>query len=201
MTAHYLTDSAYSVTGGDTVQVLAAAGGVGRLITQIASSRGAKVLGVVSDATKSAHAYSAGAHQVIVGYDAVPSATSELTAGAGVGAVYDGVGGLRFFDILVCARRRGDVVLFGSAAGEVPLLEVNQLANAGSLRLTRPRLQDYIATHEELLDRAHVVFELLAQGIISVLIGGKYPLADAAGAHQALESRSVTGKLILLPTV
>jgi NADPH2:quinone reductase len=199
LTAHYLTTSAYRVSEGETVLVLAAAGGVGRLITQLAAARGARVLGVVSESSKSGQVLDCGAERVIVGHDEILSAVHEFTSGAGVNVVYDGVGGAQFMNSVESAQRRGVVVLFGSAAGEPPLLDIRELALAGSVTLMRPRLIDFIASRQELLDRARDLFDWLTQGTISIHIAARYQLSEAPAAHQALESRTVSGKLLLCP--
>jgi NADPH2:quinone reductase len=140
----------------------------------------------------------AGADEV-VRYAEVVSRARELTDGAGVAAVYDGVGAATFDSSLAALRPGGTLVLFGSSSGAVPSLDPMRLASAGSLYLTRPTLVHYTASRAELLERAGEVFELVAAGRLDVRIGARYPLDQARRAHEDLEARRTTGKLLLLP--
>ncbi|MGN6330067.1 MAG: quinone oxidoreductase family protein [Motilibacteraceae bacterium] len=198
LTAHYLVTSTYAVSEGDQVLVHAAAGGVGLLLVQLAKDRGARVLATVGSEEKAVLARAAGADEVL-GYDGFADRVRELTGGQGVAVVYDGVGRDTFDGSLAALRRRGLLVLFGAASGQVPPLELQRLNTGGSLFVTRPTLGDYVATREELLWRAGELFGAVAQGRLDVRIGGRYPLADAAQAHRDLEGRRTTGKLLLTP--
>ena len=197
LTAQYLTTDAYRVQPGEWVVVHAAAGGAGRLATQFAKLRGAHVLATTSTEEKAELARAAGADEV-VRYDQFVERARELTGGEGVAAVFDGVGKSTFEASLAALRRRGTMVLFGSASGAAPPLEPMRLSR-GSLFLTRPTLVDYTATREELVHRAAEVFSLLAEGRLDVQIGGRYPLEEARRAHEDLEARRTTGKLLLVP--
>ena len=200
MTAHYLAVSVHAVQPGETVLVHAAAGGMGLLLTQLATARGARVIGTVSTAAKEQLAREAGAAEVIryTEIDDVASEVRRLTGGDGVAAVYDGVGASTFDGSLASLRRRGMLALFGAASGPVPPVDPQRLNSAGSVFLTRPKLADYVASREELLWRAGEVFEAIQAGSLRITIGGRYPLADAARAHQDLQGRRTTGKLLLL---
>lgn len=202
LTAHYLVTSTYAVQPGDTILVHAGAGGVGLLLTQLAVARGAHVITTVSTAEKEELSRAAGATHV-VRYDllddvtaALPTIVREL-AGGGVPVVYDGVGRSTFDASLACLRPRGTMVLFGAASGAVPPFEIQRLNSGGSLFLTRPTLGHHIATTEELHRRADELFTAVGDGSLSVRIGARFALADAAAAHNALESRTTTGKVIL----
>ncbi len=197
LTAQYLTTDAYRVEPGDWVVVHAAAGGAGRLVTQFAKLRGGHVLATTSTEEKAELARAAGADEV-VRYDGFADRARELTGGEGVAAVYDGVGKSTFEASLTALRRRGTMVLFGSASGAAPEINPMRLAR-GSLYLTRPTLVDFTATREELVHRAAEVFSLLAEGRLDVTIGARYPLEEARQAHDDLEARRTTGKLLLLP--
>jgi NADPH2:quinone reductase len=188
MTAHYLAVSVHAVQPGETVLVHAAAGGTGSLLTQLATARGGRVIGTVSTPDKERLARQAGAAEVI-----------RYTEGDGVAAVYDGVGASTFDASLSSLRRRGMLALFGAASGPVPPVDPQRLNSAGSVFLTRPKLADYILTREELAWRAGGVFDAILGGSLRINIGGRYPLADARRAHQDLQSRRTTGKLLLLP--
>lgn len=197
-TAHYLVTSACPVRQGDTVLVHAAAGGVGLLLVQLAAARGAQVIGTASSPEKRELARAAGADEVI-DYRDFPGQVQELTGGEGVTAVYDGVGKATFDGSLASLRRRGMLVLFGGASGQVPPFDLQRLNSGGSLFVTRPTLGDYIASRAELTWRAEEVFGAVVEGKLDVRIGGRYPLSEAAQAHEDLESRRTTGKLLLIP--
>lgn len=205
MTAHYLVTSTFPVQAGQDVLVHAAAGGVGLLLVQLASARGARVIGTVSTPEKEALARGAGAHDVIRYTELadlpkdLPAAVRELTGGAGVHVAYDGVGKDTFDASLASVRRRGYLVLFGASSGRVPPVDPQRLNAAGSVYLTRPKLGDYTADQDERAWRAGEVFGAAAAGDLTVRIGAEYPLADAAEAHRALQGRRTTGKVLLVP--
>jgi NADPH2:quinone reductase len=198
MTAHYLAVSTYPLKAGDTCLVHAAAGGVGLLLCQIAKLRGARVLATVSTEEKAALARGAGADEIIFYAEQDFAAeVRRLTAGQGVQVVYDGVGRTTFDKSLDALARRGMMALFGQASGPVPPLDPAVLNQKGSLYLTRPSLFHYIATREELRERAGDVLGWIRDGKLKLRIGLELPLADAAEAHRALEGRRTTGKVIL----
>jgi NADPH:quinone reductase len=197
MTAHYLVTDAYPVAAGDPVVVHAAAGGVGLLLTQLVKMRGGVVIATTSTPQKAELAQGAGADHV-AGYEDFGAVAREVTGGEGAAVVYDGVGQATFDDSLAALRRRGYMVLYGAASGPVPPLDPQRLAAGGSLFLTRPTLVHYIVTREELLSRADDLFRWVGQGTLTVRIGGRYPLDQAARAHEDLAARRTTGKLVLL---
>jgi NADPH2:quinone reductase len=205
MTAHYLVASTFPVEPGQDVLVHAAAGGVGLLLTQLAVARGARVIGTVSTAQKEELARAAGAAEVVrytelADLDAeLPARVREITEGRGVHVVYDGVGATTFDASLASLRRRGMLVLFGGASGQVPPVDPQRLNAAGSLFLTRPKLGDYTADRAELTWRAGEIFAAVAAGELEARIGARFPLAEAADAHRALEGRATTGKVLLVP--
>jgi NADPH2:quinone reductase len=201
MTAHYLLNSTYAVQPGDTVLVHAAAGGVGQLLVQLAKAKDATVIGTVSTEEKAAKARALGADHVL-NYTEVTdlaAAVRELTGGAGVDVVYDGVGKATFDASLGSLRIHGMLAVFGAASGQVPPFDLQRLNSGGSLFLTRPTVAHYIRTREELLSRAGAVLDGLASGGLQVEIGGRYPLAEARRAYADLEGRRSTGKLLLIP--
>lgn len=200
LTAHYLVTSTYPVKPGDTVLVHAAAGGVGLLLVQAAKARGGRVIGTVSTSDKEALAREAGADEVIryTETDFV-AATKDLTGGVGVAAVYDGVGKDTFDGSLASLAPRGMLALFGAASGPVPPVDPQRLNAAGSVFLTRPTLIHHVATREELEWRCEELFSAITAGRITVRISGRYPLSEARQAHEDLEGRRTTGKLLLLP--
>jgi NADPH2:quinone reductase len=135
----------------------------------------------------------------VIGYEGFAEQVKELTGGAGADVVYDGVGAATFDESLASLRPRGDLVLFGAASGRVPPFDPMRLEGGGSVYLTRPGIRHYTATREELLARARDVLGWIAEGALQIRIGGRYPLADAQRAHEDLEARRTTGKLLLLP--
>ena len=200
MTAHYLACSTYPLKPGDACLVHAAAGGVGQLLCQIAKLRGARVLGTTSSEEKARLAREAGADEVILYTEQDFAAeVKRLTGGRGVQVVYDGVGKATFDKSLDSLAPRGMMVLFGAASGPVPPLDPTVLNTKGSLYLTRPSLFAYIASREELMQRAGDVLGWIAAGKLRLSIGLELPLAEAAEAHRALEGRRTTGKVLLIP--
>ncbi|WP_328649679.1 quinone oxidoreductase [Amycolatopsis sp. NBC_00348] len=200
VTAHYLVASTFEVKPGHDVLVHAAAGGVGLLLVQLAKARGARVFGTVSTDEKAELARGAGADEVIR-YDREDFAkrVRELTDGEGVDVVYDGVGKDTFDASLASLKVRGLLALFGAASGPVPAFDPQRLNAGGSLYLTRPTSVHYARTREELDWRAKELFDAVLAGDLDIRIGGTYPLADARRAHEDLQGRRTTGKLLLIP--
>ncbi|MEV0146431.1 MULTISPECIES: quinone oxidoreductase [unclassified Nonomuraea] len=193
MTAHYLTHSTHAVREGDHVLVHAGAGGMGQLLIQLAKLRGAKVHATVSTAEKEKLAREAGADEVLR-YDDFAEALSGR-----MDVVYDGVGAATFDGGLKALRPRGLMALYGAASGPVPPVDPQTLNKNGSLFLTRPTLVHYIAEREELLQRASDLFGWIREGRLRINVSARYPLAEAARAHEDLTSRRTTGKLLLIP--
>jgi NADPH2:quinone reductase len=200
MTAHYLAHSAFELKSDDTALIHAAAGGTGLLLTQMAHALGARVIATVSTEEKAKLARSAGADEVILytSFD-FEAETKRLTIGRGVDVVYDSVGKTTFYKSLNCLRPRGMLILFGASSGAVPPFDLIQLSVHGSLYLTRPSLQHYIATRSELEARAGAVLGGVAEGKLKVRAEHEYPLGEAAQAQIDLASRTTTGKLLLVP--
>jgi NADPH:quinone reductase len=200
MTAHYLVTSTYAVREGDTALVHAAAGGMGLLLTQMIKSRGGRVIGTVSTADKERLAREAGADEIIRYTDVdVTEAVRDLTGGRGVEVVYDGVGKTTFDASLASLRPRGMLALFGASSGPVPPVDPQRLNSGGSLFLTRPTLANHAVSREELEWRSGDVLTAIGEGSLTIRVGASYPLADAGKAHEDLEGRRTTGKLLLLP--
>ncbi|MGW6421985.1 quinone oxidoreductase family protein [Nocardia sp. NPDC055053] len=199
MTAHYLVESVFRPEPGDPVLIHAGAGGVGLLLTQMAAAKGARVITTVSTDDKEKLSRQAGAREVLRYGDDLAAQVRELTDGAGVAAVYDGVGAATFEASLASLRVRGTLALFGAASGAVPPFDPQRLNPAGSLWLTRPSLGAYTRDRTEFLWRATDVFDGIAAGTLTFRIGATYPLADAAQAHRDLAGRKTTGSIVLLP--
>jgi len=200
MTAHYLCRSTFPVKPGDTAVVHAAAGGVGLLLVQMLRALGATVIATCSTADKEKLAREAGAAHVIrySEVDFQPE-VRRITGGRGADVVYDAVGRTTFEGSLRSLRPRGMLVLYGQSSGPVPPFELRQLNDLGSLFLTRPSLAHYVATREELEQRAGDVLGAIATRKLDVRIGARFALTDAAAAHRALEGRATTGKVVLAP--
>ena len=200
MTAHYLTHSTFPLQEGQTALVHAAAGGVGLLLVHLAKLRGATVIGTTGTEEKARLAREAGADEVILytEQDFVQE-TNRITDGEGVHVVYDSVGKETFDGGLEVLRPRGYMVLLGASSGPVEPLDPQILNQKGSLFLTRPRLELYTASREELLWRAESLFSWIGQNNLNVRIGSTYELSDVAQAHRDLEGRKTTGKLLLIP--
>lgn len=198
MTARYLLRQTFPVKHGDAILVHAAAGGVGLVLCQWAKALGCTVIGTVSSAEKAQLAAANGCdHVVIIGGESFVDAVKRVTGGRGVDVVYDGVGKDTFFDSLDCLRPRGLMALFGAASGPVPPIDLQILAKKGSLFVTRPTLFNHVDTRPELLANAADFFAALAGGAVKITIGQTFPLAAAADAHRALESRRTVGSTVL----
>jgi NADPH2:quinone reductase len=200
MTVEYLVRRTFPVRRGQTVLFHAAAGGVGLIACQWLNAIGATVIGTVGSPEKAKIAEAHGCHYVIdYRQENFVTRVREITKGAGVPVVYDGVGKDTWAGSLDCLARRGMMVSFGSASGPVPAFEPAVLATKGSIFLTRPTLMHYVATREELIDSANALFEMVLKGAIKIEVHQTYPLKDAARAHADLEGRRTTGSTVLLP--
>lgn len=198
MTAEFLLRRAYPLEPGQAVLIHAAAGGVGQILTQWAKAIGARVLATAGSVAKAEMARRLGADHVILYRDEdVAAEVRRFTDGAGVAVAYDAVGKDTFEGTLGSLARRGLFVSFGAASGPPPPVEASRLMRAGSLFFTRPTLADYVATTAELDASAAAVFEMVLSDEIRIEIGQTFPLADAARAHQALESRHTSGSTLL----
>jgi NADPH:quinone reductase len=202
LTAHYLLKSVFPVQIGDTVLVHAGAGGVGLILTQWAHHLGARVITTVSTPDKERLSRQAGADEVLP-YPADAAQFGDqvraLTGGAGVAAVYDGVGASTFDASLASLAVRGTLALFGAASGPVPPVDPQRLNYAGSVYLTRPSLAHFIRSGEEFSRRVAELFDVIGSGAVTVEVGGRYPLSDAARAHEDLQGRKTAGSIVLLP--
>jgi NADPH2:quinone reductase len=200
MTANYLSHSTYPIKQGETALVHAAAGCVGALLVQMAKNLGARVIGTVGSEEKAQLASNDGADDVIIyTKQDFETETRRLTEGKGVDVVYDGVGKTTFDKDLNVLRPRGYLVLFGASSGAVPPFDLIKLSQKGSLFVTRPSLHHYIATREELEQRATDVLQMIVRRDLKLRIHKTYPLAEAETAHRDLEGRKSMGKLLLIP--
>ena len=199
LTAQYLASDSYAIGPGDRVLIHAAAGGVGRILVQLAKRRGAVVIATAGGPEKTALAKSAGADHVI-DYRAVDfePVVKEITGGAGVDVVYDSVGKDTWERSMRSLRVRGSFVLYGASSGKVPPIDPQTLSAAGSLFFSRPTFGHFARTHGEIAERATEVFDAILDGSLEIRVSNRYPLADAKRAHIDLEARNTSGKAILL---
>ncbi|MFP4146261.1 MAG: quinone oxidoreductase family protein [Halorhodospira sp.] len=198
LTAWFLLHRTLQVRRGHTLLVHAAAGGVGLLLCQWADYLGATVIGTVGEEEKAQVAAEHGCHHPIVyTRDDFREKVAAITGDRGVDVVYDSVGAATFEASLDCLRPRGLMVSFGNASGAPPAIEPGQLAQKGSLFLTRPILFHYVAERRDLLEGAAAYYDVVAQGILEPRVGRRYPLEKAGQAHRDLEARATTGALVL----
>jgi NADPH2:quinone reductase len=200
LTAWYLVRRSYPIESGDNVLLYAAAGGVGLIAGQWASSLGATVIGVVSSDEKAELARANGSTHIVKADDPdFVETVRKITGGEGVAGVYDSVGKDTFYQSLDCLRPHGTMVSFGNASGAVDPFSIMELAKRGSLTLTRPAVFDFIKTRPELLAAAGELFEVMLSGAVKIHVNQTYALKDAAEAHRDLEARKTTGSTVLLP--
>jgi NADPH2:quinone reductase len=200
MTAQYLIRQIYKVAKGDTILIHAAAGGVGQIVCQWASSLGATVIGTVGSKEKAEIAKANGCHHpILYNEEDFVARVIEITGGKKLPVVYDSIGSTTFEKSLDCRRPRGLMVSFGHAAGPIPPVNLGIFAQKGSLFFTRPTLFNYISTAEDLRATAGDLFDAVKSGAVKIHIDQTFPLAEARAAHEALEARKTTGSTILLP--
>lgn len=199
-TAEFLIERCARVTRGESVLVHAAAGGVGSILVPWLKSVGAIVIAHVGTSAKAEQVAASGADHVLAcPLEELAAAVRTLTDGRGVQLVLDGVGAASWPASIGAVARRGLLVSYGNASGPVPPFTAMDLVKAGSIFVTRPSLQDYVATGEELRASAARLFEMVADCVVTAQIGSRYPLSEAPEAHRALEGRRTTGSTLLLP--
>jgi NADPH2:quinone reductase len=199
LTAQYLLRRTHRVEPGQTILVHAAAGGVGLILCQWAKHLGATVIGVVSTSAKAELAKANGAAHVVIGHENLPAEVKRITGGAMVPVAYDSVGKDTFAASVDSLAPLGLMASYGSASGPVPPVDIAMLGAKGSLFLTRPSLATYTAKRSDLEASAAELMDVVSKGIVKIQVNQTFPLADAAKAHIALESRQTTGSTVLLP--
>jgi NADPH2:quinone reductase len=200
MTSQYLIRRIHPVKAGETIVFHAAAGGVGQIACQWAKHLGATVIGSTTSPEKVELAKANGCAYVLNTRDAGwEKKVREITGGVGVPVVYDSIGKDTFMAGLDCLQPRGIMVTYGNASGPVDPFSPAILSQKGSLFVTRPTLMHYTRTPEELQETADDLFAVLASGAVKIAVNQRYPLKDAAAAHDALTSKRTTGATILIP--
>ena len=206
MTAHALSHEAYAIQARDTVLIQAAAGGVGLLLTQMAKMRGAKVIGTCSTSEKAMKIRAVGGDDIILyTKNDVVKEVLQLTDGAGVHAVFDGVGKTTFDAGLEVLRAKGSMVIYGLTSGNIPSFDINRLSGItgnsgrGCLSVMWASLSIYNAYQEDRLKRAQTVLGWVKEGLLTINISDQFSLDQASKAHHFLESRQAIGKVLLIP--
>ncbi|MGW9328854.1 quinone oxidoreductase family protein [Bosea sp. NPDC055594] len=200
LTAEYLLHRTYKVKPGDTILVHAAAGGTGTILCQWGKALGATVIGTAGSKEKADLARAHGAdHVILYGEEDVAARVKEITGGQGCDVVYDGVGKDTFIASLDSLKPFGLLTSFGNASGAVDGVNLGILASKGSVYVTRPTLNTHTAKRETMVEMAKNLFGAVSSGKVTVAINARFPLAEAAAAHRALESRGTTGSTVIIP--
>jgi NADPH:quinone reductase len=200
MTSSYLIRKTYPVQPGDPVLIMAAAGGVGQILSQWVKHLGATAIGCVGSEEKAELAKAAGCeHTILYNSEDVAARVKDITGGEGAAVSYDGVGEATYTQSLDSLRPFGYMVSFGNASGPVPTIEVADLASRGCLFFTRPSLMPHTATRPKLEDLANALIDVVASGAVKITVNQTYALADTEQAHRDLEARKTTGSTVLLP--
>ncbi len=200
LTAFYLLYKTYPVKAGETILFHAAAGGVGQILCQWANSLGVKVIGTVGSDEKIDLAKKYGCEEVInYSKEDFAKKVLEITNGKGVPVVYDGVGKATFEKSCECLQVRGTMISFGNASGALDPIDVPKILQPKGLYFTRPSMQQYLRTIEEINEAANSLFEQVGSGKIKIEIFKKYKLNEVEKAHQELESRKIIGPAVIIP--
>jgi len=200
LTAEYLLKRTFKLKKGQVALIHAAAGGTGQILCQWANHIGATVIGTVGGPDKMKVAKKIGCHYVIDSTkEDIAKRVREITKGVGCDVVYDGVGKATFMASLDSLRPFGLLASFGNASGPVEPVNLGILGPKGSLYITRPTLFTHIAKTETLRAMARNLFRVVGSGSVTIPINHRFPLAQAADAHRALEGRRTTGSTVLVP--
>jgi NADPH:quinone reductase len=198
MTAWYLVRRTHPVKRGETILIHAAAGGVGLIVCQWAKHLGATVIGTVGGDTKARLVRENGCdHPILYKHEDFVTKVNDLSRGKKLPVVYDSVGKDTFYKSLDCLAPLGLMVSFGQSSGAVGPVDIGILAAKGSLFLTRPTLNTYTASREDLLTAARELFDVVKSGAVKITVNQTYPLREAAQAHRDLEGRKTTGQTVL----
>jgi len=197
MTAWYLIRRTHVVKPGETILIHAAAGGVGLIVCQWAKHLGATVIGTVGSDEKAKLAKEHGCdHPIVYTREDFVERVNSFTEGKKLPVVYDSVGKDTFYKSLDCLAPLGLMASFGQSSGAIGPVDIGILAAKGSLFLTRPTLNTYVAKREDLLTAARELFAVVASGVVKIQVNQTYPLSNAAQAHRDLQSRKTTGSTV-----
>jgi NADPH:quinone reductase len=197
LTTQYLFRQVFPLKGGEMILYHAAAGGVGLIACQWARALGVTMIGTVSTDEKAEIARAHGCmHTIVTSRENIAERVREITGGKGVPVVYDSVGKDTFYKSLDCLAPLGLMASFGQSSGAIGPVDIGILAGKGSLFLTRPTLNTYTATREDLLTAANELFDVVQKGAVKLAINQTYPLCDAAQAHRDLQDRKTTGSTV-----
>lgn len=200
VTAHYLANDTFKLGSGHRCLIHAGAGGVGRLLIQLARRAGAEVFTTVSTPEKAALASEAGATHVInYVVDDFVETIEQIAGDRSLDVVYDGVGVATFEKGLMLLKPRGLMALYGQSSGVVPPFDLGVLARLGSLYVTRPTMGNYISDRSALQGRVDALVAMIGSGELELNVDRTVPLSEAAAAHRALEARETAGKVLLVP--
>ena len=199
MTAEFLLHRVHKLERGETALIYAPAGGVGRLLCQWAKHLGATVIGATSSEEKARIARAAGAdHVILPGETSLEEQVRELTRGRGADVIFDAVGRDSFGHSLRALANCGHLVSYGQASGDIGAWDIGALAS-NSATLSRPNFGHYTDTPEKVAAITERLFDAMARRIVTVEVGRRYALSEAAAAHRALEGRETTASLVLMP--
>ena len=199
MTAEFLLHRVHPLRRGETALIFAPAGGVGRILCQWANHLGATVIGATSSEEKARAARAAGAHHVILpGEQSLEDQVSALTKGRGANVIFDAVGRDTFAHSIAALADCGHLVSFGQASGPIGSWDIGALA-ARSATISRPNFGHYTDTPEKVAAITSRLFDAIERRIVSIDVGRRYRLSEAAAAHRALEARETMGSIVLLP--
>jgi NADPH2:quinone reductase len=198
MTAWYLIRRTHAVKSGETILIHAAAGGVGLIVCQWAKHLGATVIGTVGDDDKAALVKRNGCdYPIVYRREDFVARVNDITGGKKLPVVYDSVGKDTLYKSLDCLAPLGLMVSFGQSSGAIGPVDIGILAGKGSLFLTRPTLNTYTASREDLLTAARELFQVVESGAVKITVNQTYPLREAMQAHRDLEGRKTTGQTVL----
>ena len=200
ITVQMLIEEVTKLNASDTILITAAAGGVGRIFSQWAKSKGAVVIGTVGSKEKIITAKSYGCdHTLTYHQEDFIETVMELTNGKGVSVVYDGVGKTTYDKSIECLKLRGTMVSFGNASGPLDPIIVSKSLQPKGIYFVRPAMNQYFTNSEEIQEAANMLFKQISSGNVKIEIFKKYKLEDAVQAHKDLEGRKITGPAIIIP--
>lgn len=197
ITAVTLVEEAHEVLSNQTILVWAAAGGVGLLLVQLCTIRGAKVFGIALTQEKLDYIRKLGAVEGINHRsENVSDRVFQLTGGKGCEAVYDAVGEATYKVLFDLVARKGSFVSYGNDLGPVPPVTLKTLS-AKNIKILRPLFWGYVETQPEWDYYSNKLIELVETDKVKFTISKVYDFDDAIEAIKDLDSSKTTGKLVI----